>query len=152
VATQRTLVIIKPDGMQRGLATEILGRIERRGLRFAGLKVMRLTPQLAERHYAEHAGRPFYAGLVTYITSFPVIVAAVDGPDAIAAVRQLMGATRPGEAAPGTVRADYAITVDFNLVHGSANEADAQREVELFFTASELVPYERVIDAWIAKG
>lgn len=152
MATQRTLVIVKPDAMQRGLATEILGRIERRGLRFAGLKVMQITPELAGRHYAEHQGRPFYAGLVSYMTSFPVIVAAVEGHEAIASVRQLMGATRPGEATPGTIRADYGLTVDFNLVHGSANEADAARELDLFFSASELVGYERVIDAWIAKA
>src|SRR6185437_11762658 len=130
---ERTLIIVKPDAMQRGLATELLGRIERRGLRFAGLKLLRISPELAARHYAEHQGKSFYEGLVRYITSCPVIVAAIEGPDAVAAVRQLMGKTKPTEAAPGTIRADFALTIGYNLIHGSDGVESAQRELSIFF-------------------
>lgn len=148
---ERTLIIIKPDAMQRGLATELLGRIERRGLRFAGLKLVQITPELAARHYAEHQGKGFYEGLVHYITSCPVIVAAVEGPDAVAAVRQLMGKTKPTEAAPGTMRADFALTIGYNLIHGSDGPESAQRELALFFKDEELHAYARDIDRWIAE-
>ena len=149
---QRTLVIIKPDGMQRGLAGEILGRLEGRGLRLAGLKLMQITPELAARHYAEHKGKGFYEGLVRYITSAPVIVAAIEGPDAVAAVRASMGSTRPLEAAPGTIRGDLALTVSYNLIHGSDSPESAERELGLFFQPSELHTYRRDVDRWIAEG
>jgi len=148
---ERTLIIVKPDAMQRGLATELLGRIERRGLRFAGLKLLRISPELAARHYAEHQGKSFYEGLVRYITSCPVIVAAIEGPDAVAAVRQLMGKTKPTEAAPGTIRADFALTIGYNLIHGSDGVESAQRELSIFFKSEELHDYTRDIDRWIAE-
>ena len=148
---ERTLVIVKPDAMQRGLAGEILARLERRGLRFAGLKMIQITPELAARHYAEHQGKGFYEGLVRHITSTPVIVAALEGPGAIAAVRQSMGVTRPVEAAPGSIRGDYALTVGFNLVHGSDKPESAERELALFFQPNELQSYSRDIDRWIAE-
>lgn len=149
MATQRTLIIVKPDAMQRGLAGEILARLERRGLRFAGLKLMQITPELAARHYAEHQGKGFYEGLVRHITSTPVIVGAIDGPDAIEAVRQTAGKTRPLEAAPGTIRADLGLTVGPNLIHASDSPQSAERELALFFRPEELFSYTRDIDRWI---
>lgn len=148
---ERTLIIIKPDAMQRGLAGEILARLERRGLHFAGLKMIHMTPELAARHYAEHVGKPFYEGLVRYITSCPVLVAALEGPGAIPAVRQSMGSTKPLEAAPGTIRGDLALTVANNLVHGSDSADSAERELNLFFRQQELFDYQRAIDRWIAE-
>ena len=148
---ERTLVIIKPDAMQRGLAAEILGRLERRGLRFAGLKLLRITPEMAARHYAEHQGKGFYDSLVRYITSSPVIVAAVEGPDAVAAVRKTMGKTRPLEAEPGTIRGDFALTVGYNLIHGSDSPQSAERELAIFFRDDDLHSYNRAVDAWITE-
>lgn len=148
---ERTLIIIKPDAMQRGLAMELLGRIERRGLRFAGLKLLRITPELAARHYAEHQGKGFYEGLVRFITSAPVIVAAVEGPEAVAAVRQMMGKTKPTEAAPGTIRADFALSIGFNLIHGSDGPESAQRELAIFFREDELFSDTRDVDRWITE-
>src|SRR5947209_3877176 len=116
---QRSLVIVKPDGVQRGLSTAILQRLEQRGLKLVGLKLMQVTPELAERHYGVHKGKPFYEGLVSYITSGPVVVAAFEGPNAIAIIRATMGATNAAEAAPGTIRGDYAVEIGRNLLHGS---------------------------------
>jgi nucleoside-diphosphate kinase len=148
---ERTLIIVKPDAMQRGLAGEILARFERRGLRFAGLKLIQITPELAARHYAEHQWKGFYEGLVRYITSSPVIVGVLEGAGAVPAVRQSLGSTRPLEAAPGTIRGDLALTVGFNLVHGSDSVQSAEREVALFFAQEELHSYRRDIDRWIAE-
>jgi nucleoside-diphosphate kinase len=148
---ERTLIIVKPDAMQRGLAGEILARFERRGLRVAGLKLIHITPELAARHYAEHQGKGFYEGLIRYITSSPVIVGALEGPGAVLAVRQSLGSTKPLEAAPGTIRGDLALAVAFNLVHGSDSVASAEREVALFFRPEELLGYQRDIDRWIAE-
>ena len=148
---ERTLIIIKPDAVQRGLAGEILARLERRGLHYAGLKMIEITPDLAARHYAEHVGKGFYEGLVRYITSSPVLVAAVEGPGAIMAVRQSMGSTKPLEASPGTIRGDFALTVANNLVHGSDSAESAERELNLFFLPDELFSYRRDIDRWIAE-
>ncbi|HEY3107767.1 MAG TPA: nucleoside-diphosphate kinase, partial [Chloroflexota bacterium] len=116
---EQTLIIVKPDGVQRGLVGEVLARFERRGLKLAGLRLMQIDRALAERHYAVHQGKSFYDGLVNYITSGPVVVAIVEGPDAIAVVRRVIGATRSNEAAPGTIRGDYALTVDRNIIHAS---------------------------------
>ncbi len=148
-ALERTLVLIKPDGLQRGIALELLSQFERRGLRLVGLKLVWPSQSLAEQHYAEHRGKPFYAGLVSYITSQPVVAAVFEGPRAIEVVRTTMGITRPHEAAPGTIRGDYGITVDFNLAHGSANADDAKREVALWFRSDELLSYSRAIDSWL---
>ncbi|MGZ6392009.1 MAG: nucleoside-diphosphate kinase [Ktedonobacterales bacterium] len=146
---ERTLIIVKPDGVQRGLVGPVLARFEARGLKFAGLKLMRISRELAERHYAEHLGKPFYEGLVLYITSSPVVVGVLEGPNAIAITRTMMGATNPANAAPGTIRGDYALTVSYNIIHGSDGPESAQREVGLFFTQDELLDYERASDRWV---
>jgi nucleoside-diphosphate kinase len=146
---ERTLVIIKPDGVQRGLIGPILTRLERRGLRFAGLKLIQITPELASRHYAVHKGKPFYEPLIQFITSGPVVVAVIEGRDAINIVRRTMGATNPAEAAPGTVRADFGLEIGRNLVHGSDGTETAAYEIPLFFDENELVSYERAVDGWI---
>jgi nucleoside-diphosphate kinase len=146
---ERTLVIIKPDGVQRGLVGPILTRLERRGLRFAALKLMQITTELAARHYAIHQGKPFYDGLIEFITSGPVVVAVIEGRDAINIVRKTMGATNPAQADPGTVRADYGLEIGRNLVHGSDGPDTAAYEIPLFFTEDEILSYERAVDAWI---
>ncbi|HEU0075376.1 MAG TPA: nucleoside-diphosphate kinase [Dehalococcoidia bacterium] len=146
---ERTLVLIKPDAMQRGLATEILGRLERRGLRIVGLKLLEVDAALAERHYAEHVGKPFFDGLVGYITSFPIIAACFEGTGAVEAVRATMGKTNPREAAPGTIRGDFGLEIGRNLVHGSDSPESAQRELDLFFRPDELLHITRDIDPWV---
>ena len=148
---ERTLVIAKPDAMQRGLAGEILARLERRGLRIEGLKLLQIDRALAERHYAEHQGKPFYEGLVSYITACPVVVAVFAGPNAIAAVRSTIGATNPSNAAPGTIRGDFGLEVGRNLIHASDGPESARREVGLFFARDELATYYRAIDQWIRE-
>ncbi|HET9199823.1 MAG TPA: nucleoside-diphosphate kinase [Dehalococcoidia bacterium] len=149
--TERTLVLVKPDALQRGLAGEVLARLERRGLRIAGLKLLVVSDEMAKRHYAEHEGKPFYQGLVSFITSGPIIAAAFEGPGAIQAARQVMGATDPQRAAPGTIRADLGIDMGRNLVHGSDSPESAKRELEIFFTPDELLDYGRAIDAWLVE-
>ena len=146
---ERTLVIIKPDGVQRGLIGEIIGRLEARGLKLVGMKLMQIDRGLAERHYAVHKGKPFYPGLIDYITSGPVVVMVLEGPQAIEAVRRTMGSTRPLEAQPGTIRADMALQVGRNLVHGSDSPETAQCEIDLYFTPDELVSWARDTDRWI---
>jgi nucleoside-diphosphate kinase len=152
MSSERTLVLVKPDGVQRGLAGDIIGRIERSGLRISALKLVHMDRAVAERHYAEHVGKPFYEGLVEFITSGPVVAMCVDGPNAIASVRRLMGATDPQDSGPGTIRGDLAVEIGRNLVHGSASLEDAAREVEIFFTAAEIVEYERAVDRWILES
>ncbi len=146
---ERTLVIIKPDAVQRGLIGEIIRRFEQRGLRIAAMKMMQITPELAERHYAVHKGKPFYPGLIRYITSAPVVVMVLEGTRAIEVVRRTMGATNPAEASPGTIRADFGIEVGRNLVHGSDSPETAAFEIPLFFNENEILSYSRVIDPWI---
>jgi nucleoside-diphosphate kinase len=147
--TERTLIIVKPDAMQRGLAGTILSTFEGRGLRIAGLKLVHIDRELAERHYGVHRGKPFFAGLVDFITSSPVIVGVLEGPGAIAAVRSTMGATNPVQADPGSIRGIYAIDIGHNLVHGSDSPETAQFEMGLFFDEVELIDYRRDIDTWI---
>jgi nucleoside-diphosphate kinase len=146
---ERTLVLIKPDAMQRGLATEILGRLERRGLRIVGLKLMQVDRDLAERHYGEHRGKPFFEGLVSYITACPIIAAVFEGTGAVESVRATMGKTNPREAAPGTIRGDFGLEIGRNLVHGSDSPESAQRELDLFFKPDELLHITRDIDPWV---
>ncbi len=146
---ERTLILVKPDAMQRGLAGEILARLERRGLRIVGLKLMQVDRALAERHYGEHAGKPFYEGLVGYITSCPIVAAVLEGTDAVEAVRSTMGRTNPRDAAPGTIRGDLGLEIGRNLIHGSDSLASAEREVALFFDAKELQSYSRDVDKWV---
>ena len=148
---ERTLIIIKPDAVQRGLVGSIIKRFEQRGLRIVGLKFMQISRELAERHYAIHEGKSFYEGLLNYITSGPVAVMALEGPQAIAAARATMGATRPVEASPGTIRADWGLEVGRNLVHGSDGPETARFEIALFFDESELVEWSRDTDRWILE-
>ena len=149
---ERTLILIKPDAVQRGLAGEILARLERRGLKIVALKLMRIDDALARRHYAEHEGKPFLEGLVAFITSSPVIAGVLEGPNAVEAARATMGATDPKKAAPGTIRGDLGLFIQNNLIHGSDSPASAQREIALFFSPDEIVSWERGIDSWIHEG
>jgi nucleoside-diphosphate kinase len=149
---ERTLVLVKPDAMQRGLAGEIIGRLERRGLRIAALKLVQVDRALAERHYGEHVGKPFYESLVSYITSSPIIAAVFEGTNAVQVVRNTMGATDPLKADPGTIRGDLGVEIGRNLVHGSDSLTSAAREIELFFTRNELVDYKRAIDPWVYEN
>jgi nucleoside-diphosphate kinase len=146
---ERTLVLVKPDGVQRGLIGTVISRLERRGLRLVAMKFMQIDDDLAARHYGEHEGKPFYEGLLGYITSGPVVAMVWEGPGAILATRETMGVTRPVEAAPGTIRGDFALEVGRNIVHGSANADDAAREVDLFFNESEMVSWARDTDCWV---
>jgi nucleoside-diphosphate kinase len=148
---ERTLVIIKPDAVQRGLVGPILTRLERRGLRFAAMKLIQITPELAARHYAIHQGKPFYDDLIAFITSGPVVVAVIEGLDAIDTVRKTMGATNPAQADPGTIRADFGLEIGRNLVHGSDGTDTAAYEIPLYFTEAEVLSYERAVDAWISE-
>jgi nucleoside-diphosphate kinase len=141
--------LIKPDGVQRLLAGRILARYEERGLKLVGLKLVRVERELAERHYAAHREKPFFGGLVDFITSGPLVAAAVEGPNAIAVVRAMNGATRPPEAAPGTIRGDYALETAQNLVHASDSPETAATELDLWFSDAELVSYDREVDRWV---
>ncbi|ALJ91980.1 nucleoside-diphosphate kinase [Thermus aquaticus] len=136
---ERTFVMVKPDGFRRGLVGEILARFERKGFRIVGLKALRISQELAEKHYAEHREKPFFPSLVGFITSGPVVAMVLEGPNAVAEVRKMMGATHPKDALPGTIRGDYATTIDENVIHGSATLEDAQREIALFFRPEELL-------------
>jgi nucleoside-diphosphate kinase len=146
---EHTLVIVKPDAVQRGLIGEIIARFERRGLRIVALKLMHIDEPLARRHYAVHEGKPFYEPLIRYITSSPVVVMVLEGNDAIEIVRRTMGATNPAEAAPGTIRADLGLEIGRNLVHGSDGPETAAFEVPLFFSEREILSYGRDTDRWI---
>ena len=151
MATETTLVLVKPDGVQRGLSGEIIRRLEQTGLKLVGLKLMQVSRELAGKHYGEHEGKPFYNGLVDYITASPVVALALEGPNAIAITRKMMGVTKPSEAAPGTIRGDFGVDIGRNLIHGSANESDAEREVSLFFSADELLRWDRTNEGWITE-
>ena len=146
---QRTLVLAKPDAVQRGLIGEIIGRFERKGLKVVGLRLLSVPRELAERHYAIHAGKHFYDGLVEFITSGPVAAIALEGPDAIAVARLMVGKTMPNEADPGTIRGDLGVSGLRNLIHASDAPDTAAAEITLWFEAEALVNYEREIDAWI---
>lgn len=148
---QTTLVLIKPDGLQRGLAGEIIARLERRGLQLVGMKLMQVDQTLAHRHYEAHGERPFFPGLVQFITASPVVALAVRGPNSVELVRQTMGATNPAAAAPGTVRGDLGIDIGRNLIHGSDSAEAAEREVGLFFAAGEIIEWERSAEGWIVE-
>lgn len=148
MALERTLFLVKPDGMQRGLAGAIITRLERRGLRIAAMKLMQVSRELAGKHYAEHEGKPFYPGLIDYITACPVIAIVWEGTNAIAAVRQTMGATNPVKAETGTIRGGLALELGRNLVHGSDGETSAAREIGLFFPEGVL-DTTRDIDRWV---
>ena len=140
---------MKPDGVQRGLVGEIVRRFEARGLKLVGLKMVHISRQLAEEYYAEHRGKPFFPGLVDYVTSGPSVAMLWEGENAVAVVRKTMGATDPAKAEPGTIRADFGLTISRNVVHGSDSVESATREAALFFRPEEILAYERAHDAWI---
>ena len=146
---ERSLVLVKPDGVQRALVGEVISRLERRGLRLVAAKFMAVSQELAETHYAIHKGKPFYDGLIAYITSAPVMAMAWEGPNAVAAIRQTMGATRPTEAAPGSLRHDFALEVGRNLTHASDTVENGEKEVALWFKKDELVDWKRAVDQWV---
>ncbi len=146
---EQTLIIVKPEGVQRGIVGNVLARFEQRGLKFAALKLMHITPALAEEHYGVHKGKGFYPGLVKHITSGPVVVGVVEGPKAISVVRTTMGATNAAEAIPGTIRGDYAVEIGFNIIHGSDSPENAAKEISLFFKPEELVNYSVVTEPWV---
>ena len=147
--TERTLVLLKPDAVQRGLVGKIIGRLEDRGLKIAGLKLMRMDMPLARRHYAEHVEKPFFPGMAEFMTSRPIVAMAIEGENAAEIVRKTMGATNPRDAAPGTVRGDWAVDIGKNLIHGSDSPESALRELEIFFGDDELFDYEREIESWV---
>jgi nucleoside-diphosphate kinase len=146
---ERTLIILKPDAVQRGLIGEIVTRFERKGLQVVGLKLMKISPQLAEIHYEAHKARPFYPGLVRFMTSSPVVVMVLEGKDAIAIARTMMGATFGSKAAPGTIRGDYGVSNSYNLIHGSDSSEAATRELGLFFKPEELLEWTPTIQPWV---
>ncbi len=146
---ERTLVLVKPDGVQRLLVGRILARYEERGLKLVGLKLVQVDREFAERHYAVHRGKPFFEGLVAFITSGPLVAVALEGPDAVAIVRTMNGATRPAQADPGTIRGDLAVETAQNLVHASDSPETAEAELALWFRPEELVRYGREIDRWV---
>jgi nucleoside-diphosphate kinase len=148
---ERTLILVKPDGVQRGLMGEIIGRFERRGLKMIGMKFIQMSRPLAEKHYAIHQGKPFYESLLGYITSGPVAAMVWEGKDAIAAARATMGATNPVEAAPGTIRGDFGMEIGRNLVHGSDSPENGAKEVSIFFDEAELVSWTRETEEWIRE-
>lgn len=151
MAIERTLIIIKPDGVQRGLIGEILNRLERRGLKIVGLEFRTINAETASKHYGEHEGKPFYSGLIEYITSGPSVLGVLEGPDAVAITRSTIGATNPVNAAPGTIRGDLGVMTGRNLIHGSDSPDSAAREVALFFGDRDLAGWSRDTDRWILE-
>lgn len=149
---ERTLILVKPDGVQRGLIGEVISRFERRGLRLLGMKFMQMDRELAARHYHIHKGKDFYEGLLDYITSGPIVAMVWEGTNAIQVARDMMGLTRPHEAAPGTIRGDLALDVGRNIVHGSDGAETAIFEIDLFFDENELIAWERDVDRWVFEG
>ena len=149
MAMERTLILIKPDGMQRRLAGQLIARLEAKSLKLVGMKLMQITPELAKQHYAEHVEKPFYPGLEQFITSAPVVAICAEGPNAIAVVRGMMGPTNGGEAPPGTIRGDFGISRQFNLMHGSDGPEAAAKEISIYFKPDELIDYEATLGGWV---
>jgi nucleoside-diphosphate kinase len=148
---ERTLVLLKPDAVQRGMVGAIISKLEARGLKIVGMKLLQMDRELAERHYEPHIGKPFFPGLVSFITSAPLVAMAWEGNNAVEIVRNTMGSTNPVDAAPGTIRGAHAIDIGRNLVHGSDSLETAEREVALFFSPGELLDYARSVDDWIIE-
>ncbi len=149
VVIERTLVILKPDAIQRGIVGEILTRFEKRGFKIVGLKMMQVPRELAEKHYLEHKDKPFYDELVEFITAGPVVVFVIEGKNAITNVRKMVGATNPEEASPGTIRHDYGLHIGKNIIHASDSKESAEREIDLFFNIDELIDYKRIDEEWL---
>ncbi|GEL08119.1 nucleoside-diphosphate kinase [Salisediminibacterium halotolerans] len=146
---EQTFVMVKPDGVQRGLTGEILTRFEKKGFTIAAAKMMMITEELAGTHYGEHKGKPFYEGLVDFITSGPVFAVVLEGENCISEARKMMGKTNPAEAAPGTIRGDFGLSVSKNLVHGSDSAESAEREISLFFNDAEILNYSKTVSKWV---
>lgn len=146
---ERTFIMVKPDGVQRGLVGEVISRIEKKGFKLAGLKMLKIDEDLAKRHYAEHVEKPFFPELLDFITSGPVAAMVVEGDGVIAAMRAMMGKTNPKEAAPGTIRGDFGVCMSQNIIHGSDSPEAAVREIALFFGEGEVLDYKRDLDKWI---
>jgi len=146
---EKTFVMVKPDGVQRNLIGKIIDRFEEKGLKVIALKMMQISEELAHKHYGEHKGKPFFQGLVEYITSGPVVAMVLEGKEAVSAVRNMMGATNPLKADPGTIRGTYAMDIGRNVVHGSDSPDSAKREIALFFNDTEILNYKREADLWI---
>ena len=149
---EKTFVMVKPDGVQRGLIGEIIRRIERKGLKIVAIKMLKIDEGLAERHYAEHREKPFFRNLIEYITSGPVVAMVVEGREAVKVVRNLVGATNPVEANPGTIRGDFGIDIGRNVVHASDSIESAEREISLFFKPEEILEYERIDEIWVYES
>jgi nucleoside-diphosphate kinase len=148
---EQTLILVKPDAVQRALTGEIISRFERRGLKIVAMRMVHVSRETAEQHYAEHVGKPFFDGLVEYITSRPIVAIVFEGPQAISAARATIGGTKPVEANPGSIRGDYGLMVGRNLVHGSDGPESAKREIGIFFPDSSMFDYAREIDSWVLE-
>lgn len=146
---ERTFIMVKPDGVQRGLVGEVISRIEKKGYKIAALKMLKIDEELARKHYAEHIEKPFFPELLAFITSGPAVAMVVEGDGAIAGMRTMMGKTNPKEAAPGTIRGDFGVTMSQNIIHGSDSPESARREISLFFKDEEIIDYARELDKWI---
>jgi len=146
---ERTFAMVKPDGVQRGLVGEVVSRFEKKGIKIAALKLMQITPELAEKHYAEHKEKPFFDDLVSFITSGPVAAMVLEGENVIGMVRTMMGATNPKDSALGTIRGDFGMTIDKNIIHGSDSPESAVREISIFFAEDEIVTYTLAAEGWI---
>ena len=149
MATERSLILIKPDAVERRLAGTLISRLENKGLRIVGLKMLRVTPDLSREHYAEHVDKPFYPMLEEFITSGPVIAVVAEGPEAISVVRNMMGPTNGRDAPPGTIRGDFGLSRQMNLMHGSDGPEAARREIEIYFGADELIDHEPTLGGWV---
>tara|TARA_B110000196_G_C20638993_1_gene427586 strand:+ start:34 stop:486 length:453 start_codon:yes stop_codon:yes gene_type:complete len=148
---EKTLILIKPDGVQRSLSGEILTRLEKSGLKISALKLLHVNKKIAKEHYAEHEGKPFFGDLVSYICSAPIIAIALSGPNAVEKSRSLIGKTNPLESEPGTIRGDFGLEISRNLIHGSASIDDANRELKIFFSENEIIDYDKSTDSWVME-
>lgn len=150
-SVERTLILLKPDAVQRGLAGAVIARFENAGLKIVGLKLVLVSEELARKHYAPHVGKPFFPGLLAFITASPLVAMALEGPRAVTIARNLMGATDPSKAVPGSIRGDYGLSIGMNLVHGSDSPENAELELKLWFAPAELVAYKRELDRWVIE-
>ncbi len=148
---ERTFIMIKPDGVQRNLTGAIILRFEQKGYKLVGMKLLQISRDLAEKHYAEHVGKPFFEGTVSYITSSPVVAMVWEGKNVVSGAREMMGATNPNSAAAGTIRGTYGLDISRNVIHGSDSTASAEREINLYFTPAELIEYSKNVDRWLSE-
>ena len=147
---ESTLVLIKPDGVNRALIGKVIEKLESTGLKITGMKLILIDKDLASKHYEEHKDKPFFSSLVNFITSSPVVALALNGENAIQKTRTMMGSTNPLESSPGTIRGDFGLSLEKNVIHGSANENDALREIKLYFSEEEIINYDRSVDNWVS--